>query len=107
VRPICGACETPNSTFSHFLSRIIGNYADSMENSQECTSSEEMRAALEKFNELDKMVREKCVLFRMDVKALYHSMEWDEIVVAVKEMIETSSMEIDMWTGMWSWSMWL
>ena len=28
VRPICGAKEAPNSRLSHFLSKLINNYAD-------------------------------------------------------------------------------
>ena len=54
-----------------------------------------MRAALKAFNKCDKRVREKCVVLSMDVKALYPSMQWDDIVVAVKEMIEKSELEID------------
>ena len=55
---------------------------------------------MEDFNKLDKTVREKCVLLSMDVKALYPSMQWDDIVVAVKEMIQSSDMNIDIvnWT---------
>ena len=53
-----------------------------------------MRASLEEFNKLDKSVREKCVLLSMDVKALYPSMQWNDILIAVKEMILNSKMEI-------------
>ena len=31
----------------------------------------------------------------MDVKALYPSMQWDDIVLAVKEVIMKSKMEVD------------
>ena len=31
----------------------------------------------------------------MDVKALYPSMEWDEIITSVREMIEESEMEVE------------
>ena len=95
VRPICGANEAPNSRFSHFLSKMVCNYADSIEDHHECKSSEEMRASLEKFNNLEQSVREKCVILSMDVKALYPSMQWDDIVIAVKEMIMKSKMEVD------------
>ena len=40
-------------------------------------------------------MREKCVLFSMYVKALYPSMEWDDIVTAVKDMIMNSDMNIE------------
>ena len=79
----------------HFLSKIVCHYADSIEDSHECRSSEEMRASLEEFNKLDKSVREKCVLLSMDVKALYPSMQWNDILIAVKEMILNSKMEIE------------
>jgi hypothetical protein len=74
---------------------VVCHFADGMEQHSECKSSEEMRAALEAFNKCDKRVREKCVVLSMDVKALYPSMQWDDIVVAVKEMIEKSELEID------------
>ena len=95
IRPVCGASEAPNGRFSHFLSMIVCDYADSIEESHECKSSEEMRAALEEFNNYSKNIRDKCVLLSMDVKALYPSMQWDDIVLAVKEMIEKSKMEIE------------
>ena len=53
-----------------------------------------MRAALEEFNKLDKSVREKCVLLSVDVKSLYPSMQWDDIVTAVKEMIINSDSDM-------------
>jgi hypothetical protein len=94
VRPICSADNSPNSRFGHFLSKMINNYADSAENKTECRSSEEMRAAFEAFNNLDKETRTRCRIVSMDVKALYPSMDWGEIVSAVREMILESSMEI-------------
>ena len=54
VRPVCGASNAPNSRLGHFLSRIVNNFADCAENSTECRSSEEMRAAFTDFNTLDK-----------------------------------------------------
>ena len=65
VRPVCGAREAPNSRFSHFLGIVVCHYADSMIDHQECQASEEMRAALEEFNKLDKSVRYNCVLLSM------------------------------------------
>ena len=94
VRPLCEANEAPNSRFSHFLSKILCDYADCIEDHHECKSSEEMRAALEDFNKFDRTVRENCVLLSMDVKALYPSMQWDDIVIAVQDMIVKNRMEI-------------
>ena len=95
VRPIVGATEAPNSRFSHFLSKILCDYADSSENSHECLSSEEMRSAFEKFNDMDESTKKKCSIISMDVKSLYPSMGWDAMVTAVKEMIMDSKMIIE------------
>ena len=45
--------------------------------------------------QLEESVREKCVVLSMDVKALYHSMKWKDIVKAIREMIEKSEMKIE------------
>ena len=95
VRPVCGATEAPNSRFGHFLSMIINHYADSLEDEHECKSSEQMRAAFEKFNSLDKETRMNCRVISMDVRALYPSMTWEEIVCSVKDMIMRSQMTIE------------
>ena len=79
----------------HFLSRIINNYADCIEDRTECKSSEEMRSAFGGFNKLSKERRLKCQILSMDVKALYPSMSWNEIVKSVKWMILNSIMQID------------
>ena len=50
-RPVCSAKDAPNSRFSHFLSKIITPYADNVEDSHECKSTEEMRAIIEKYND--------------------------------------------------------
>ena len=87
----CGQeVSAPNSRLGH-----INNYADCAESKTECRSSEEMRAAFEAFNNLDKDVRIQCRIVSMDVKALYPSMSWTEIVSAVKEMIMESTMEME------------
>ena len=61
----------------------------------ECRSSEEMKATFEEYNRLEKETREKCCIISMDVRALYPSMEWKEIVNAVREMIENSEKEVE------------
>ena len=91
VRPVCGANEAPNSRLSHFLSRIVNDYADAANIATECRSSEEMKAAFTEFNgQTSQEVKKQCQVISMDVKALYPSMEWGEIVLAVREMIENS-----------------
>ena len=95
VRPVCGANQAPNSRFSHFLSRIVNDYADAENIQTECRSSEQMKAAFTEYNKENPEVKKKCKVISMDVKALYPSMEWDEIVVAVKEMIENSDKTVE------------
>ena len=90
VRPVCGANQAPNSRFSNFLSRIVNDYADKANFKTECRSGEEMKAAFEEYNKMNKDVREQCCIISMDVRALYPSMEWSEIMTAVREMIENS-----------------
>ena len=95
VRPVCGATQSPNSRLRNFLSQIINNFMDCSDCETECRSGEEMRAAFEAFNNLDDETRIKCKTISMDVKALYPSMSWNEIIIAVKEMILASTMDIN------------
>ena len=94
VRPVCGANEAPNSRLSNFLSRIVNDYADATEIATECRSSEEMRAAFEEYNDGDPNMRKSSTVISMDVKALYPSMDWKEIITSVKEMIKNSKDEV-------------
>ena len=59
---------------NRFVSKMMDHYADSVDKHIECKSSEEMCAAFEDFNKLDKNVREKFKIISMDVKSLYPSM---------------------------------
>ena len=95
VRPVCGASEAPNSRLSHFLSRVINDYCNVAKIETECRSGEEMKAAFERFNGEEEDARMNCKIISMDVKALYPSMEWDEIDIAVRELIETSDKDVE------------
>ena len=95
VRPVCGASESPNSKLSTFLSRIINDYAESVGIETECRSSEEMKAAFEKFNQRETSERKDCRVISMDVKALYPSMEIGNIVEAVRELVEVSEKQVE------------
>ncbi len=95
MRPVCGANEAPNSRLSHFLSRIVNDYCEEAAIETECKSSEEMRAAFEEFNGREEDERKKCRIISMDVKALYPSMDWEEIIVALREMIEGSERDVE------------
>ena len=54
-----------------------------------------MRAAFEKYNGIDPEIRKQCAVLSMDVKDLHPSMEWEEIAIAVREMVENSKEEIE------------
>ena len=95
VRPVCGANDAPNSRLSHILSRIVNDYCEEAAIETECKSSEEMRAAFEEFNKIDEEQRKACRILSMDVKALYPSMDWEEIIVALREMIEGSERDVE------------
>ena len=94
VRRVVGANTAPNSRFGHFLSTIVNDHADFEENRSECRSSEEMRAAFDAFNRYDQNDRLRCKIISMDVRALYPSMDWQDIVLAVREMIENSMLSV-------------
>ena len=95
VRPVCGANQAPNSKLGNFLSRVVNDFADAAGITTECRSSEEMRAAFEKYNDGDPRVKENCAVISMDVKALYPSMEWREILTSVKELVMNSKEEVE------------
>ena len=95
VRPVCGASESPNSRLSNFLSRIINDFADKVGIETECRSSEQMKATFEEFNAGDQETKNRCQIISMDVKALYPSMRVEEVVTAVREMIEGSEDQPD------------
>ena len=96
LRPVCDAREAPNSRISNFLSRVINNYSDAVENSCEVKSSEEMRAAFDKFNEtIDQETRKRCMLLSMDISSLFPSMKKSTCATAVKDLVINSNLEIE------------
>ena len=54
-----------------------------------------MFASFEMFNQLYMNVRYKCKIISMDIKALYPSMSWVDIVRAVKDMIIRNDVKIE------------
>ena len=100
-RPVCAASSAPNSRFGHFVSMILTNYLDNDTDHHEVMSSEEMRAGLEEYNvKTPDEIKKNCVIFSMDVKALYPSLRTPSCCRAVKEMIMKSDLEmrnIDYW----------
>ena len=53
--------------------------------------------AFEEYNECARAVenREQCRIVSMDIKALYPSMKWNDIIKAVREMIVSSEMSVE------------
>ena len=95
VRPVCAANVAPNARMSHFLSKILNDYSDAVESHSECRSSEEMRAAFESFNEnTDPETKKNSTLLSMDAVKLYPSMSRKNSVIAVKEMIHESRLNM-------------
>jgi hypothetical protein len=88
VRPVVGAKEAPTSRLGHFVSKVINHFVECEDDSTLCNSTEDMKAAFEAFNKLDNETKKKCRIVSMDVKALFPSMMWDDIVQAVLELIE-------------------
>ena len=54
-----------------------------------------MRAAFEEYNDNSPDIKRQCAVMSMDVKALYPSIEWGEIVIAVREIMEMSDEMIE------------
>ena len=96
VRPICYANESPNFRISHFLSKIINDFCDAVDDHHEARSSEEMRASWQRYNlETPADVKKRCHVLSMDVVALYPSMSVEQCKLAVMDLILNSELELD------------
>ena len=95
VRPVCAANVAPNSSISHFLIKIINDYSDAVDSLYECGSLEEMRASFQAYNSTtDPDSKKRCKILSMDVSALFPSMSRQGCMIAVKEMILDSTLEM-------------
>ena len=54
-----------------------------------------MRAAIDHFNKESAEIRKECVVYSMDVKALFPSMKVETSMLAVKELIEDSDIVVE------------
>ena len=54
-----------------------------------------MRAAFEEFNDCDIGNKEQFQIVSMDIKALHPSMRWQDIIKAIRELIENSDLIIE------------
>ena len=96
VRPICYSNESPNFRISHFLSKIITNYTEAVQDHHSVKSSEEMRASWEKYNlETPPENKKRCHVLSMDVHALYPSMSVEQCKLAVMELIINSELVLE------------
>ena len=95
VRPVCAAKVAPNSRVSTFLCKVINDFCEGVDEKHEVKSSEEMRSALEEFNEnTDEEERKKCKIMSFDVKSLYPSVTKRVAEQGIKELIMNSDMEV-------------
>ena len=95
LRPVCGAKVAPNSRMSSFVSKIIYDVADTINDSRECKSSEEMRASFEAANNsVDENVRKRSHILSMDAKALYPSLRKKVCKNAVKWLVKKGNVSV-------------
>ena len=90
-RPVCGGRVGPLARASELLSSILTPVCDSLVGEEECQSSEEMKRAVEDANKmLDESLGEQkeVVIFSQDVKALYPSMDVEDMVEVVKKAVQ-------------------
>ena len=78
------------------ISRVIYDIADAVEEHSEVKSSEEMRAAFEKYNaEVSEEDRQKSKIFSFDIKSLYPSMKVKVSKESVKKLILKSKLKLE------------
>ena len=95
VRPVCAAKAAPNSRVSTFLCKVINDFCDGNEDHHEVKSSEEMRFALEDFNQSnDEEMRKSCKILSFDVKSLYPSVTKSVAEQCVKDLVLNSDMKV-------------
>lgn len=96
VRLVWGANQAPNSMLSIALSsRIVNYYADTAGIKTGCSSGEKMKeSSFWRVQQVWRNVKKQCSVISVDNKALYSNMEWSEIMIAVREMVEYRSQEI-------------
>ena len=98
TRPVAGVVEAPNSRLGHSVADLINKAADLLRSKnvgRESKSTEEMVAAISKYNLKMEQHREeegsrKLIIGSIDVKALYPSLQVEETVRIVVEMVKKS-----------------
>ena len=100
TRQVCGAKEGPQARLSHLLSLILTPVADKLsdEVGTECSNTEEMVRGLQDTNtKIEGMYSRRMedpgqnlkqiVVVSQDVKALYPSLDWDEVIKIIGEIL--------------------
>ena len=94
TRPVCGARRGPLIRNAEIVSDILETLLDETGNEVECASSEEMQRAMEEANEyIERMEIEDTVIFSTDVKALYPSLDLEDVLEAVEKVVIESEYE--------------
>ena len=86
LRPVCGASSGPGARISNLLAMVISPSNDQLRASL-VESTEDLQARIEQFNSLHQCEREDVVLFSMDAKALYPSIQIERTGDAVYEVM--------------------
>ena len=92
ARPICGAVTSHNGQLSHILSIIVNAMADHYGTDTESTSTEDMIASINVFNNHN--TKKNMNIISMDVKALYPSLDIKIVAATVGQMYQTSELEV-------------
>ena len=99
TRPVCGASRSINGPLSNILSEVLDRISDRIDIriDTECRNTEEMIAEFERtnsnINETNK--HQERVVFSTDVKALYPSLEPEQVAKIASQMFMESEMTID------------
>ena len=92
-RPICGATCSHNSQLSHILSIIVNSMADHYDVGTESDSTEDMIGNINKFNSTKK--EGEIEIISMDVKALYPSLNIEEVASTLAQIYEEGDLVIE------------
>ena len=96
-RPVCGAQESANGPLSDLLSDIIDALATEMDNevNVECHSTEELLSEICDVNDIQHREEENPVIFSMDVKQLYPSLDATHVSALVREAFMSTRLDIN------------
>ena len=95
-RPVCGAQESVNGPLSQILSELIDCLADELDSTidTECHSTEDLIASINQINNIDYPSKNP-VMFSMDVKALYPSLDAVHVAALVRDTTVNSNITFE------------